>query len=123
MSGVYTVGSDTGTFSATRELADPDAVWRYTGEWYVSSVKDRLQGLQVINVDANGEASGAGPQVVGNRYDTSGTVNGNQMTLSATSGSGTTVTGTIDEDFNASMTGTNSEGQPVLSFATGCRLN
>lgn len=120
LSGVYTVGTDTGAFVATRELADPDAIWRYTGEWYLNSVGARLDGLHVFNVESNGAWVGTGPQVVGNRYETTGMIDGDQITSVVHA---TTLTGTVDEDLNVSMTGMNSGGETVLSFAKGCRLN
>ena len=122
LSGIWTVGNDNGTFTVTREMADRDAKFRYTGEWYTGVVRNQLQGLQVFNVDANGEFQGTGPQVVGNRYATNGTISGDSIVMTFP-GSPTRLTGTVDSDLNAMLTGINSDNQTVISRAEGCRLN
>ena len=122
ISGVWTMGTDTGTFTASRRLPDLSAAYRYTGEWYQTAVSQRLFGVQMFNVGADGNFVGTGPTVEGADYDSEGSIVGDAITMRVPS-SMLTLTGTVDENLRAELTGVNNNQENLISFADGCKLN
>jgi len=125
LSGVWTFGSDAGSFSATRML--PASIsYRYTGTWTEggSSTKG-MSHINVFNVDERDRIDAIAfvvPEVDSNIHYGSGTVSGTDFHVNWDNG--TVGSGTIDPA-TLSMTGTFSStgGGHGQSDAQGCRLN
>jgi hypothetical protein len=122
VSGVWTIGSDTGQFTASRKLPDPTAVYRFTGQTFRNVVGTRLVLPMVLNVDAQGNLTGASTDVIsGNTYSASGTFDGQDFDYSWL-GVGSR-TGTVDAKLFVQGSGSNGAGDSRPWIAQGCRLN
>jgi hypothetical protein len=122
ISGSWTAGSQSGTFSASRALPDATARYRLTGEWFHGAVKQTLDGVEVFNIDSNGNLVGVGYSVeTGNRFPNSGMLTGQDVVINWDVGA--VSQGTLDADLSVSGTGANSAGASRPWFAQGCRLN
>jgi hypothetical protein len=127
ISGVWTLGSDSGQFTAQRRMADSAAVYRFTGQWYRDSVQPRLNGPLVLNVDAQGNVTGESRDLTsGNDYEATGTFDGQTFDYNWSTPGGTDAgnrAGTVDADLYVEGTGSNNAGASRPWVAQGCRLN
>lgn len=122
ISGSWTAGISSGTFSASRAMPDALARYRLTGEWFHGVVKQTLDGVEVFNIDSNGNLVGVGYSVeTGNRFPNSGMLTGQDIVINWDVGA--VSQGTLEADLSVSGTGTNSAGASRPWFAQGCRLN
>ena len=122
ISGSWTAGISSGTFSASRALPDATARYRLTGEWFHGVVKQTLDGVEVFNIDSSGNLVGVGYSVeTGNRFPNSGMLTGQDVVINWDVGA--VSQGTLDANLSVSGTGANSAGASRPWFAQGCRLN
>lgn len=127
ISGVWTLGSDTGSFMASRVLSDPSATYRFTGEWHRDVIRPRMEGPLVLNVDAQGNLDGESTEIAtGAVYTAMGSFDGSDFDYDWTTASGTDAgnrTGTVDGNLYVEGTGSNNAGATRPWIAQGCRLN
>jgi len=127
ISGVWAIGTDSGQFAVTRALADASATYRFTGEWYRDTVRPRIDGPLVLNIDAQGNLTGASAEVAtGAEYAATGTFDGQDFDYDWTTSSGNSAgnrTGTVDANLFVQGSGNNNSGASRPWIAQGCRLN
>lgn len=127
ISGVWTFGNDSGEFTAIRRLADPSAIYRFTGRWWRDTVRPRMDGPLVLNVDAQGNLTGESTEnATGNEYTATGTFDGQDFDYDWSTSGGTGAgnrTGTVNADLFVEGNGTNNSGASRPWVAQGCKLN
>jgi len=122
ISGTWTFGDESGSFDASRVLADANAEFRFTGHFYRGGVDGFPNGPLVLNVDDQGDLVGESYDLAsGNVFTATGTYIDQQFNYAW--GDGIPQTGTADMNLNAQGTGMTSTGAPRPWFAHGCRLN
>jgi hypothetical protein len=122
ISGVWTIGSETGDFTAERHLPDDGAAYRFVGQWFRDFVSPRLNGVLIFNVDAAGDIELEAYEMnTGNFYPGSGTMSADAVELDYDNGAA--AEGPIDANLFIDGTGRNPNGAPRPWFAQGCRLN
>ena len=128
ISGVWSIGADTGEFAASRVASDTSAAYRFTGQWFRDNVTPRLSGPMVLNVDASGNLTGNCADItsLGLLCSFAGTFDGQDFAYDVRTSDGDAAgsrEGTVDESLYVEGTGTNLNGSQRPWFAQGCRLN
>jgi hypothetical protein len=122
LSGVWTIGMQSGQFTASRRLPDPSASFRFSGRFYRKTVGTQLTGPLVINVDEQGNVSVDSRDMNFSRdFTAQGTYIDNEFSYDY--GDGHKHTGTTDPALHVAGRGTQADGSPRPWFAQGCRLN
>ena len=122
ISGVWTIGGDSGQFTAVRILQDRTAVYRYSGRFYRDTIGGPLNGAFSIRANGDGPVNGSGFILsFGVDLQPTGSISGQSVNL--TFQDGATLSGTIDNALHISATGSNPSGSPLFYEADGCRLN
>jgi hypothetical protein len=122
ISGVYSIGGDTGEFTVSRRLPDATARFRFAGRYYRGAVGQRLTGPLVINVDDQGNLLVEGYDLsLDNTFSATGTFIDNEFNYDY--GDGQRQFGTTDSQLYVAGSGSTVNGSPRPWFAQGCRLN
>jgi hypothetical protein len=127
ISGVWTLGNDSGEFTASRRLADPSAIYRFTGRWWRDIVRPRMDGPLILNVDAQGNLVGESTEnETGAEYTATGTFDGQNFDYDWSTASGNDAgsrAGTVDANLFVEGNGVNNSGASRPWIAQGCKLN
>jgi len=117
----------TGVFSATRIGGAPDALHRFTAQYFTAADTSQTQdaGLFTFDIDSLGSVSGLAYSLVNNTQEgLAGTAIAGVNGLLATTTSGTTITATIDIAAGTFLGGLWNDGGNNGTFTgSGCQLN
>ena len=121
VSGTWSVGSDSGQFSATRRFGSADATWRFTGFWNYNPGPPDVERQNALDIDSAGDITAWSLDSSTGRTN-SGQGRQSGYLLQVNWDSGATGSGTLDPA-TLRVEGTWSGGQSGRWEADGCRLN
>jgi len=121
VSGTWSIGSESGQFSAARQFGRAGATWRFTGFWSYNPGFPDVTRQNAFDLDASGNITAWSQDTsTGRRADGQGRRSGDVLQVNWDTGA--SGTGTLDPD-TLYVEGTWSGGQSGRFEADGCRLN
>jgi hypothetical protein len=123
LSGTWSIGGQSGDFSANRWILDHDATVRLVGEFSLTTIQPvQMDGILALAIDSGGQITGRSTLLnSAQEYSQAGSLDGQDITF--VSSINTTFTGILDEQLQViGETFSNNGGRGVWN-AQGCRLN
>lgn len=123
LSGVWSIGGQSGEFTATRLGGDLAATYRFVVDWATgNSLPPLTNGIMTFDIAADDEITGSLFRVDTGEIDTlRGTASGSDVEF--VTGKNSTFTGSFDESLVISSTFRTNNAGPGVWAAQGCKLN